>query len=371
MSNQNTLNINELKYWVAFSKIPSIGPKKFESLLSYFKTMESAWKASILDLEKIGLDNTNIAEIIRARSEISPDREIEDLEKKSVKIITTKDIGYPCLLKEIYSPPPILFYRGKLPSENDFLIAVVGTRKNSPYGRQITESIVRSLSVKGLVIVSGLALGIDAIAHKATIDSGGKTIAILGSGIEKSNIYPMANRFVAEMIIEKEGCVISEHPPGTPPLKQHFPRRNRIISGISLGVLVIEAPKESGALLTAKNALDQNREVFAVPGNITSQNSEGTNNLIKMGARPVTDANDVLDALNLAQATEYLESREVVPETPEEEKILEHLSREPIHVDELKHLTNLPITVINSTLTLMEMKGSVRHLGSMKYVLAR
>ncbi len=376
MSIQNTQNIpnispEELKYWVAFSKIYSIGPKRFEKLLSSFTTMQAAWGASITGLEHIGFDQTIIAELVRLRREINPDAEMERLAKEAVSVVTVRDQAYPALLKEIYSAPPVLFYRGTLPSPDDFLIAIVGTRKHTAYGQQVAESLGRELAEQGLIIVSGLALGIDTIAHRAALDAKGKTIAVLGCGIEKSNVYPSANRFVAERMAAEGGCIASEHPLGTPPLKHHFPQRNRIIAGLSLGTVVVEAPVESGALLTARNALEQNREVFAVPGNITNPSAEGGNNLIKMGARLVTEASDVLDALNLKRATEYLEVREVVPDTPEEAKILSHLTREPMHVDELTRLTELSAGAINAALTLMEMKGAVRHLGAMRYVLAR
>lgn len=370
---QNTPNISpeELKYWVAFTKIYSIGPKRFEKLLSSFNTMQAAWHAPITALEQAGFDQALLAEVLRMRREINPNLEMERMEKERVHAVTVRDQAYPALLKEIYSAPPVLFYRGTLPSPDDFLIAVVGTRKHSSYGQQVAEMLCRELAENKLTIVSGLALGIDTIAHRATLEARGKTIAVLGCGIEKANVYPAANRFVAERMIAEGGCIVSEHPIGTPPLRHHFPQRNRIISGLSLGTLVIEAPAESGALLTARDALDQNREVFAIPGNITSPNAEGVNNLIKMGARLVTSAADVLDTLNLKRATEYLETRKAVGDTPDEAKILAHLTREPMHADELTRLTELSVGAINAALTLMEMKGMVRHLGAMRYVLAR
>lgn len=361
----------DLKYWLGFAKIPSIGPNRFQKITNFFSSLEQAWHAPLSLLKQTGLEEGVINQIIETRPQINLDAELEKLERAQVKIITLEDADYPKLLKEIYAPPPIIFYRGSLPQADDFLLAVVGTRKFSIYGQQATISLTRTLAEQGLIIVSGLALGIDSLAHNATLDVNGKTIAVLGSGIESNNIYPVSNRNLAEKIIGSGGCVLSEHPLGTPPLKPHFPRRNRIIAGLSLGTLVVEAPEKSGALITAQFALEQNREVFAVPGNITSPASGGTNNLIKMGARAVTHADDILECLNLKKATEYLVASSIIAESAEEEKVLNNLKLEPLHVDELTRLTELPISTLQATLTIMEMKGKVRHLGAMKYVVSR
>ena len=256
-------------------------------------------------------------------------------------------------------------------TDDEFLLAVVGSRKYSDYGKQACEMITSELAQNSLVIVSGLALGIDAIAHIACLQAKGKTIAILGCGIESSNIYPVHNRMLSEKILQTGGCIISEHPIGVPPFKQHFPQRNRVISGLCLGTLVVEAAEKSGALITARFALEHNREVFAVPSNITNQNALGTNNLIKMGARATTSAQDILDTLNLKQATDYLKASEITADSANEAKLLEHLTLEPIHIDELIRLTKLESSAINSTITLMEMKGKIKNIGAGKYALSR
>ncbi len=367
----SSINKNQLKYWIGFTKIPSIGPARFNKLRKAFTSLEETWNAPITRLSEIGLGEHSIAEFIRLRRDIDLDEAITQVEKEGLSVVTIDDEDYPKLLKEIHLPPALLYYRGTLPSADDFLLAVVGSRKYSEYGQQVCGQIVRELSRNKLTIVSGLALGIDALAHEATLMTQGKTIGILGSGADKNSIYPHSNRHLSEKIIQSGGCVISEHPIGMPGLAHNFPRRNRIISGITLGTLVVEETEKSGALITARFALEQNREVFAVPSNITNQNAKGTNNLIKMGARPVTEASDVLDELNLKQAVEYTAAKEVTPDTAEEAKLLDHLKLEPMHVDDLGRLTNLPANAINATLTLMEMKGKVRHLGAMKYVLAR
>jgi DNA processing protein len=252
-----------------------------------------------------------------------------------------------------------------------FTLAVVGARKYSTYGAQVTEKLIRELAFNKLTIVSGMALGIDTLAHTAAINAGGKTIAVIGSGLDQQNIYPSQNRYLADKIQAHGGLILSEYPIGTMPLKHHFPQRNRIISGLSSATLVIEAAEKSGALITAFHALEQNREVFAVPGSIYSGTSEGTNRLISMGAKLVTSAKDIIETLNLADAASYIENKKVIADTNEEKLILDRLSYEAIHIDELKQLTKLDTSIINSTLTIMEMKGMVKNLGNMQYVLSR
>lgn len=364
-------NKNALKYWVGFTYLSNIGPARFSRLRRAFPSLEDAWRAPISKLEELGFTETAIAEFIRVRNDITLDKEMEKLERENVSMVTVDDEEYPKLLREIYYPPFLLYYRGTLPKHEDFLLAVVGSRKYSTYGKQMTQRLVRSLAQNGLTITSGLALGIDGIAHETALEARGQTIGVLGCGIEKANIYPAANRMLGERIIQSGGCIISEHPLGTPPLPHHFPRRNRIIAGLCLGTLVVEAAEKSGALITAQHAVEQNREVFSVPGNATSESSTGANNLIKQGARPVTDAQEILESLNLKQATSYLEAQKIIPENPEEAAVLANLTHEPMHVDELTRLTNLPIRAINATLTLMELKGKIKHLGAMKYALAR
>ncbi len=365
MSSQNK------KYYLGLAKIPCIGPAKFNKLKKSLHCLEEAWKAPITKLEELGFGEKCVAEFIRIRTEINLDQEMEKHEKEGIQIITCEDEEYPSILKEIYDPPFVIFCRGKIPKNSDFLVAAVGSRKFTSYGKQATEKICGELAKQGITIVSGLAIGIDSIAHFSALESRGKTMAVLGCGIEKQNIYPNINRMLSEKIIQSSGCLISEHPAGVPPYKSNFPRRNRIISGISLGTIIIEAAEKSGALITARSALEQNREVFAVPGPITSPYSFGTNNLIKMGARPVTCAQDVLDCLNLRQAIEYSVAREITPDSAEEAILLKYIEREPAHIDDIIRASKMKPQEVSSALTLMEMKGKVKHLGGMKYALAR
>ncbi|MDD5043558.1 MAG: DNA-processing protein DprA [Patescibacteria group bacterium] len=363
---------NELSYWVALTQFPKIGPVRFNKLLNYFPDIAGAWRASFSELKKAGLEENIAEEFIIKRQEIEPDREWQKVEEENLKIITIKDAGYPKLLKEIYNAPYLLYYRGSLHDiNNDFTIAVVGTRKISPYGRQVTEEIAARLAQNKITVISGLALGVDALAHLAALNNRGKTLAVLGSGADKNSVYPVANRCLAEKIIAEGGAIISEHPIGTPPLKHHFPARNRIIAGLSLGTLIVEAGEESGALITARCALEQNREVFAVPGNIYSKTSIGPNNLIKMGARAVTSAEDILETLNLENSEIFTANQKILADNPSEEKLLLYLSKEPKHIDELVRETKLNAAETASALTLMEMKGKVKNLGGMNYILAR
>src|SRR3989339_533036 len=265
------MNLNEdIKYWVAFSRVPKIGATRLARLYGFFSSMQEAWQASFSDLMSSGLEEKIVNEFFAEKNSIDPDAEWKKLEKENIKVVTIGDKHYPKLLKEIIP------------------------------------QVVNDLVKNGFTIVSGLALGVDALAHKTTVDCKGKTVAVLGSGIDEQNIYPTQNRYLASEIIKNGGAVISEYPLGTIAFPGNFPFRNRIISGLSLGTLVIEAAEESGALITAKYALDQNREVFAVPGSIFSPTSAGPNKLIKMGARVVTSIDDILETLNLANATEFI-----------------------------------------------------------------
>lgn len=363
--------MEDIKYWVGLSHFSKFGPVRFKKLIHYFPSMEEAFKASSRELKQAGIDQKTAEEFIKKRSDIDLNIIMEQLEKEKIKILTIQDKNYPKLLKEIHHPPQLLYYKGNLDLNNDFTLAVVGTRKLTSYGSQVTNNIVKELVNQNLTIISGLALGIDTMAHQATLEAGGKTIAVLGTGIDQKSIYPRTNKNLAEKIIENNGAVISEFPPGTQPMPYNFPQRNRIISGLSLGTLVIEAGAKSGALITAFGALEQNREVFAVPGNIYSLVSAGPNNLIKKGARPITSAEEVIESLNLTQTTNCINNKEIIGETPEEEKIIPHLTHEPIHIDELVRLSKLDTSITSSTLTIMEMKGVVKNLGGMQYVLAR
>ncbi|MEK7580609.1 MAG: DNA-processing protein DprA [Patescibacteria group bacterium] len=279
----------------------------------------------------------------------------------SITTINIKDKNYPKLLKEIYDPPEKIYILGNIEAVGDLQFAVVGTRKMSREGKEIASRIVKNLAQNGFTIISGLALGIDGVAHQAALEAKGKTVAVLGSGL--NNIYPSAHKKLADQIIASGGAIISEYEPDMPPLKHQFPERNRIISGLSLGTLVIEAPFKSGALITARCALEQNREVFAVPGSILSLNSEGPNYLIKMGAHPVAKAEDILEIFDINPQIKNDEKNFTVDEL----KIIAIIKNQPAHIDEIIRLSYKSSSEINSLLTIMEMSGKIKNLGNGYY----
>lgn len=363
--------MSDTKYWVGFTLIPGIGRARLSRLKQYFGEMERAWQASATELEIAGLDNRSIESIMERRSKISLDAEMEKLERYKVTVLIWQDEAYPSRLKEIYDSPPVLYIRGRFAPEDDWSLAVVGTRRPTYYGREVTEQIVGDLARNRITIVSGLAKGIDATAHRAALDSGGRSIAVFGCGLD--TVYPRDHVKLARDVMER-GALVSEFPLGTPPRRENFPLRNRIMSGLSLGVMVVEAGKGSGALITTGHALEQNREVFAVPGSVLSAASRGTNRLIQEGAKLVLGANDILEELNLTMAVQQVEVKELVPATKTESTILQilrNLSPEPTHIDEVGHQSRLPIATVSSTLAMMELKGMVKQVGGMNYIIAR
>ncbi len=358
----------EAIFFNAFNLIDQVGPIAFKKLLSYFSSLERAWSADTYQFKKTGLEDRVIGQIKIKRLKIDPEKEFQKLKDCGVELITIKDKNYPRLLKEIYAPPAALYTKGKFDPADQLSLGVVGTRRLSYYGQQVTPLISADLSQAGITIVSGLAKGIDTLAHQTALDSDGRTIAVLGSGL--NNIYPATNKRLAEEIGQK-GVLISEFPLDTKPLAQHFPQRNRIIAGLSLGILVIEAPEKSGALITARDALEQNREIFAIPGDIFNKNSVGPNSLIKMGAKLVSQANDILEELNLNLLTNSNQTKKIQPNNKEESEILDYLSNTPLHIDKIIKKTKLSTPVVNSTLSLMEIKGKARNLGGNNYVIGR
>jgi len=355
----------ERKYWVGFSLVKGIGPVRVERLLEYFGSLQAAWQATPRQLKQAGIHDKLCQQLAQVRQSICLDALLEEMHKEEIQVLTWTDPAYPERLRQIGQSPFVLFVKGSLLDEDLWGVAVVGTRRYSSYGRQVAETITMTLALSGVTIISGLARGIDGIAHRQALEAGGRTLAVLGSGLDQ--VYPPEHRHLAERI-SRQGALISDYPPGTPPDGCNFPPRNRIISGLSRVILVIEAGIKSGALITANYAAEQGKEVFAVPGRITSPTSRGTNLLIKQGAHPLLDAQDVLDLLNMELVEMQQVIRKSLPVNPQEALLYNAVGDEPLHVDELSARTHLPIEEVTATLALMELKGMVRKTFGMKYV---
>ena len=372
----------DTKFWVALSRVPQLGTVRFRRLESHFGRLENAWRASFNELKAAGIEDRLAREIVAARNDSSPDDEMAALERAEVMAVTWNEPGYPARLKEIADPPAVLYYKGTLLPIDDRSVAIVGTRSPTTYGREAAAALSRGLAEAGLTVVSGLALGIDGVAHRAALESGGRTIALLAGGLDR--VYPKEHTALFRQV-QEQGAVVSEQPLGVRPDRRSFPRRNRLISGMSLGSVVVEAAEGSGARWTVYHALDQDREVFCVPGSIFSPASAFTNRMIKEGAKLVTGITDILEELNMAGAVQgakpspkTLESApEQLPlvladdEEPEEQALLGQLNDAPVHIDDIRRNTGLPITTVSSTLTMLELKGKIKQVGCMHYIRIR
>ncbi len=291
---------------------------------------------------------------------------MDSIDFNKIRIIKEKDDNYPIALKKIPRSPKTLYFRGKI-KKDEKCFAIVGTRRCSDYGKEIAFSIARDLSQAGLIIVSGLARGIDTFAHKGALEGKGKTIAVLGTGPDDKSIYPQENLNLAKEILRKEGCLISEYPPETPGFQGNFPERNRIISGLSLGVLVVESKYKSGALITANLARKQGKKVFAVPGSIHSLNSKGPHLLIKGGAKLIETADDILKELGLLKKEKKIK---IEGKTLEEKLVLTFLEQGGAHIDKIIEKTELPPRTVSILLSSMESEGKIKNLGNSIYALS-
>ncbi len=359
---------NSKLYWIGFNFVKGIGSVRFKALLDYFGDPAIAWAAPADALRNAGLGEKTIENLLQIRKQISLEKTWGKIQSLGIQVLTWEDETYPRHLKEIDQPPPVLYVRGNLLPEDDWAVAIVGTRRVTAYGRQAAEEIASTLARNGITIVSGLARGVDVIAHQAALNAGGRTLAVLGCGVDR--IYPPEHRKIAEDIC-LQGAVVSDYPPGTPPDSTNFPPRNRIISGLSLAVVVVEAGDTSGALITSTFAAEQGRDVFALPGSIYAPQSKGTNRLIQQGAIPLLGPQDVLENLNLTMVTEHRSARALLPNDPTEARLYGVLGSEPVHIDEIRAQTDMPIEQVAATLTMMELKGFIRQVGGMQYVAIR
>jgi DNA processing protein len=358
----------DLRYWIGFNRVKGIGAMRFRRLIDHFGDLQTAWNASPGALRDAGLDRRTIETLVAARGQINLDVEARRVEQSGAQVLTWDDPGYPRNLLNIAQPPPVLFVKGSLVAADEWAVALVGTRHASAYGREVARELASGLAANGVTVVSGLARGVDVAAHRAALEAGGRTIAVLGSGVDR--IYPPEHAGVADAIA-KAGAVVSDYALGTPPEATNFPPRNRIISGLAKGVVIVEAGEVSGALITADFAAEQGRDVFAVPGNIHQRTSLGANKLIQQGAKIVTGVADILEELNLALVTEHRTARAALPADATEEQLLACLSAEPVHIDELGAQMGMPIAQVSGALALMELKGMVRQVGGMNYVVAK
>jgi DNA processing protein len=359
---------DERAYWVVLSMATGIGPVRFQRLLEICGGARGAWQATDLQLAAAGLERRTADALKRLRQQTTPEAVAARLQQLQIRAVTLLDDEYPLSLSQVADPPPVLFVRGRLTPADAQAIALVGTRRATSYGRAVAERLARDLAAAGLTVVSGLAKGVDTAAHQAALNAGGRTIAVLGNGLD--TVYPPDNTALARQIVERDaGAVVSEFAPGVPPDAVNFPRRNRIISGLSMATVIIEAGERSGALITADFALEQGREVLAVPGSMFSPMSIGTNELLKQGATPVTSVADILNVLSPQYSA--LSAKPVardMPELgPEETSVWQALGGEPRHVDELARTLGAGPGEVSAALTMLELRGLARQVGSMLY----
>ena len=362
------MDARDIKFLNAFLHIPHVGGGTARLLKKHFTTFEAAWNAS--DFARLASLSPRTQDALKSRVRIDPDKAARELIRENIWVITEEDEQYPAILREIPYPPFALFGQGNheckdMFSTAPFALGIVGTRRPTRYGIEMTEKIASEIAAYGGVVISGLASGIDTAAHRATLDNKGKTIAVLGSGIDRPSLFPKENIRLADKIIASGGTILSEYPPGARARKEYFPQRNRIISGLSQGVLVVEAREKSGALITARFALDQNREVFAIPGSILSPTSQGPHRLIQEGAKLVTSAKDILEEFGIDAAEESTKTFSGALAEKEESLLL--LLEEPLGVDMLKQKNASDTASLLATLSLLELKGLIKNLGGDVY----
>ncbi len=355
---------DERAFWIAWNRVRGIGPSRFGRLLEFFGDAATAWAAPLREIKGAGIDVKLAEDVVRQRKTIDPQAELARLTAMRVVALTLRDLDYPRLLREIALPPAVLYIRGQLTAADERAIAIVGTRHMTTYGRQVTDRLARDLAAQGLTVVSGLARGVDGVAHSAALEAGGRTIAVLGCGVDL--VYPPEHAKLAARIVE-HGAVVSDFPLGSQPEGGNFPARNRIISGLVAAVLVTEAPEGSGALITTDFAAEQGRDVMAVPGSILSRASAGCHQLIRTGAVCVTSAQDVLQELNVHLIPQQLDMRDLLPEDPVEAQLLALLHGDARHIDDLCREAELAAATVSSALAMLELKGIVRNLGGMTY----
>ncbi|MDA8085016.1 MAG: DNA-processing protein DprA [Nitrospiraceae bacterium] len=361
--------MSELRYWVGLSLVPEIGPILSRRLIAACGSPSAIFRADRHELSRVaGLGQGKAAQITGFQGWDMVDRILTESDRNKIRVLPCDDPSFPPMLGEVDSAPIVLYIKGEYRSDDRYSIGIVGSRKHTDYGEAVTRKFSCELAAAGFTIVSGMARGIDTLAHKTALSSGGRTIAVLGCGPDMH--YPPENGKLMDAITGS-GAVFSEFPPGTMPLRENFPRRNRLISALSLGVLVVEATVSSGSLITANYALEQNREVFAVPGNITSENSGGTNRLIRQGAKAVLATNDIIEEL-APQLKGFIHSgtKQAASLSEAESRLCRSLTHEPRHIDMIARETQLPVHTMLDLLLSLELKGVIRQSGGKRFYLS-
>ncbi len=358
-------------YFHALNLLPQAGPARLYRLCEHFGAAEAAWRASAGDLAAAGFEPDFVSLLEDHRRRTDAEAEFGKLEAEGIRLLAYRDADYPKLLLEIPKLPPVLYYRGTMAVQDELCVAVVGTRKITNYGRSVAPYLVGPLIDAGVTVVSGLAYGVDSMVQQLAMQKGRRTVAVLGGGLDRKSFYPKEHQLLGDQIVDAGGALLSEYPMGTPPLKHHFIARNRIIAGMSLGTLVVECSLKSGSLITAQYALEQNRAVYAVPGPVYAEQSKGPNNLVKMGARLVTEAGDILDDLNIARRPDELKVQQLFGDNPAETALLGIVGFEPLAVDDIIKQSGLDAQTVTAALTFLEMKGKVRNVGGQQYILSR
>lgn len=363
------MSSQDLPYLHALRLVPNLGAQKMRLLLAFFGSGQKAWKASHAELLQAGLGPNLTEKLLQARQNFDVVRAWQTLSAENIKILTAADPHFPKFLKEIPHCPFLIYTKGNVELLNAPSLAVVGSRAFTNYGKQAAYAFAEELARANIVVVSGLALGIDSAAHRGALDAQGATIAVLGNSLDCASIYPRHNVSLAQEIIAKGGLLVSEYPPVMPANKGTFPARNRLMAGLTSGTLVVEAAMQSGSLITANLALEFNRNVYAVPGSIFASQNEGTNQLIKNGAKPVTNIKDILEDFALTQnLTQKSADASLENRTPTEQKVLKILSAEPVHIDIIVKLSKLKTAEVISTLSFLELQGAVKNMGGQYYI---
>ncbi len=361
---------DEKNYFIAFNSLINFTHHRYKIFKDKFFSLEKAFHSSRDDFLSLGFKPDFVDNFIKKRSFFILENVLEEIEKESIKICTIEDDSYPSLLLNIFNPPPILYYKGDINFSWNNSLSVVGSRSCSDYGKNIIKDFIPSLAQSNIGIISGMAIGIDSLAHQETLLNSGKTIAVLGSGLDFYSIYPRENRDLFFNIIDKGGLIFSEFSLGTKALAFNFPQRNRIIAGLSRATLLVEASKKSGSLITARIAVEEGRDLFVFPGSIYNENTFGNNILIKNGANLVSSLDDILGFfdLNIEKLNQNkLKLIEYQPKNKDELVILNFLKNKNAHINEISESLNINIYKLGSILSILEMRGIIRDLGSKNY----